>query len=166
MRLYFRVQDGELGPDDRLEPSRSKPQQGWKETTLYSVHKGDGQPPITKVFTKSGEGRHPKLSSAFTDRLRPNTAPAQQVSPGAEWPKGKIHYLSYIRPGPSVQAEPQPHTGFSSKARKPDLDRLLLKSGSNRLAPKEHLNAVDGKLFTAFCFSSHQSLILIFLDTP
>uniref|UniRef100_A0A8P4K1S9 Protein tyrosine phosphatase receptor type N2 n=1 Tax=Dicentrarchus labrax TaxID=13489 RepID=A0A8P4K1S9_DICLA len=91
-----------------------QPGQGWKETTLYSVHKGDGQPPVTKVFTQSGEGRHPKLSSSYSnrdpgrskplssqlERLLAEVPSVQQGAPGGKdaWPKGKLHYLSYIRP--------------------------------------------------------------------
>uniref|UniRef100_A0A4W6FJG6 Protein tyrosine phosphatase receptor type N2 n=1 Tax=Lates calcarifer TaxID=8187 RepID=A0A4W6FJG6_LATCA len=87
---------------------------GWKETTIYSLQKGAGQPPVTKVFTKSGEGRHPKLSTTYSNRdpgrskllsshleqLLAEAPGTQQGVPGGEasWPKGKLHYLSYVRP--------------------------------------------------------------------
>uniref|UniRef100_A0A8C9YZI5 Protein tyrosine phosphatase receptor type N2 n=1 Tax=Sander lucioperca TaxID=283035 RepID=A0A8C9YZI5_SANLU len=114
-----------------LSSVRSKPQQGWKETTIYSHQKGAGQPPVTKVFTQSGEGRHPKLSTTYSnrdpvrskllssqlERLLAEVPSTQQSSPGgkAAWPKGKLHYLSYIRPAPSNHAEPQSQVAFGSK---------------------------------------------------
>ncbi|KAK7881760.1 hypothetical protein WMY93_030169 [Mugilogobius chulae] len=61
------ITNEDLNSDGQTESS-SKPKHTWKEHTIYSVHKGDGQPPITKVFTKSGEGRHPKLGSAFSNQ--------------------------------------------------------------------------------------------------
>ncbi|XP_045927897.1 receptor-type tyrosine-protein phosphatase N2 [Micropterus dolomieu] len=151
------VQNVDIKPDGQLEPSRSKPQQGWKETTLYSLHKGDGQPPVTKVFTKSGEGRHPKLSTTYSNRdpgrsellssqlgrLLAEVQSSQQDAPvnKAAWPEGKLHYLSYIRPPPSDHAESQ--VAFGSKTQSPNLDRILYKAGSNRLTAKEPLGVVD-----------------------
>lgn len=145
-----------------MEPSRSKPQQGWKETTVYSVHNGDGKPPVTKVFTKSGEGRHPKLSPTYSnqdpgrskllsselERLLAAIPNTQQGAPDgkAAWPKGKLHYLNYVRPAPSDHAEPQSQVDFGSKTQKPNLDRLLLKAGSNRLPAKEPVDIMDGKI--------------------
>ncbi|XP_070784253.1 receptor-type tyrosine-protein phosphatase N2 [Enoplosus armatus] len=153
------VQNEDIKTDGRLEPSWSKPQQGWKETTLYSLHKGDGQPPVTKVFTQSGEGRHPKLSTTYSnrdperskllpsqlERLLADVPSSQQGASGgkAAWPKGKLHYLSYIRPAPSDHADPQSQVAFGSKTQRPNLDRLLLKAGSNRLTAKEPLSVVD-----------------------
>ncbi|CAJ1082064.1 receptor-type tyrosine-protein phosphatase N2 [Xyrichtys novacula] len=143
------------------EPSRSKPQQAWKETTLYSVHKGDGQPPVTKVFTKSGEGKHPGFSSTFSKpdperskllsshlgRLLAEIPSTQQGGKGgtAEWPKGKLHYLNYLHPAPGDHAEPQPQVAFTSKIQKPNLDQLLLKAGSNRLNTNEPLSIMDDR---------------------
>uniref|UniRef100_A0AAQ5Z835 Protein tyrosine phosphatase receptor type N2 n=1 Tax=Amphiprion ocellaris TaxID=80972 RepID=A0AAQ5Z835_AMPOC len=134
-------------------------QEGWKETTIYSLQKGDDQPPVTKVFTQSGEGRHPKLSTTYSnqdsgrskllsghlERLLSGAPGTQQGSPGGEaaWPKGKLHYLSYMRPTPIGQAEPQTQFAFGSKTQRPNLDRLLFKSGSNRLSAKEPLNVMD-----------------------
>ncbi|TKS87657.1 Receptor-type tyrosine-protein phosphatase N2 [Collichthys lucidus] len=150
-------QNGQIKSDGPLEPSRSKPQQGWRETTLYSLHKGDGQPPVTKVFTKSGEGRHPKLSATYSNRDQGRSKPlssqlerllaevpsTQQGSPGGKtaWPKGKLHYLSYMQPALGDHAEPQ--LAFGSKAQRPDLDRLLLKADSNQLTAKKPLNVMD-----------------------
>lgn len=147
---------------DHLEPSRSKPQQGWKETTLYSLHKGDGQPPVTKVFTQSGEGRHPKLSTTYSnrdpgrskllssqlERLLAEVPSAQQGAPGgkAAWPKGKLHYLNYIRPAPSDHAELQSQVALGSKTQRPNLDTLLFNAGPNRLTAKKPLSVVDGKI--------------------
>ncbi|XP_044032707.1 receptor-type tyrosine-protein phosphatase N2 [Siniperca chuatsi] len=150
------IQNEDIKSDGHLE---SKPQQGWKETTLYSLHKGDGQPPVTKVFTQSGEGRHPKLSTTYSnrdpgrskllasqlERLLAEVRSTQQGAPGgkAAWPKGKLHYLSFIRPAPSYHAEPQSQVAFGSKTQRPNLDRLLLKAGSNRMTAKEPLSVVD-----------------------
>lgn len=160
--VHFVLQNGDIKSDDRVEPSRSKPQQGWKETTVYSVHNGDGKPPVTKVFTKTGEGRHPKLSPTYSkqdpgrnkllssqlERLLAAIPSTQQGTPDgkAAWPKGKLHYLNYVRPAPSDHAEPQSHADFGSKTQKPDLDRLLLKAGSNRLPAKQPVSIMDGKI--------------------
>uniref|UniRef100_A0A665X5F5 Protein tyrosine phosphatase receptor type N2 n=1 Tax=Echeneis naucrates TaxID=173247 RepID=A0A665X5F5_ECHNA len=153
-------------PPDRLtayssstDPSRSKPQQGWKETTVYSVQKGAGQPPLTKVFSQSGEGRHPKLSASLANRDPGRSmllsshierllggAPGTQVdAPGKEasQPKGKLSYLSYIRPSPSEHAKLQSQAAFGSKTQRPNLDRLLLKAGSNGVTAKEPLSIMD-----------------------
>ncbi|XP_041817558.1 receptor-type tyrosine-protein phosphatase N2 [Chelmon rostratus] len=153
------VQNGDIKSDGRFGASQSKPQQGWKETTLYSIHKGDGKPPVTKVFTQSGEGRHPKLSTTYSNRdsgkskllssqleqLLAEVPSTQKGAPGgkAAWPNGKLHYLSYIQPAQSDRTEPQSQMAFGSKAQRPNLDRLLLKAGSNRLTPKEPLNVMD-----------------------
>ncbi|KAM9839716.1 receptor-type tyrosine-protein phosphatase N2 [Aulostomus maculatus] len=137
--------------DSRLEPSRPKPRQDWKETTIYSLQKGASQPPVTKVFSQSGEGRHPKLSSTYSNKLLSNHleqllagAPGtQQGASGGEatWPNGKLHYLSYIRPAPGDQAEQQPQVVLGSKS--PHLDRLLFRGGKNRLNAKEPPNVID-----------------------
>ncbi|XP_055006791.1 receptor-type tyrosine-protein phosphatase N2 [Boleophthalmus pectinirostris] len=128
-------------------PSSSKPKHTWKEHTIYSIHKGDGQPPITKVFTKSGEGRHPKLGSAFPNQ-RPgqgkllsghlerllNDIPTktQHESSGVQgaWPKGKLQYFSSDHPAPNDKEEAQSQLAFGSKASRPNLDKTLYKAGS------------------------------------
>ncbi|XP_029955615.1 receptor-type tyrosine-protein phosphatase N2 [Salarias fasciatus] len=154
-----RVQNEDIKPDGHSESSRPKPQTGWKETTVYSLQKGAGQPPITKVFTQSGEGRHPKLSttsssqgpgrsellSSHLAQLLAAAPGRQQGGPGgeAEGPRGKPHYLSYVRPAPSDHAEPQTLAVYGSKPQRPDLDTLLLKAGSNRLAAKHPLGVMD-----------------------
>ncbi|TNN70774.1 Receptor-type tyrosine-protein phosphatase N2 [Liparis tanakae] len=156
-RLGANAQKEDIKSEGHFEPSRLKPQQGWKETTIYSHHKGAGQPPVTKVFTQSGEGRHPKLSTSYSNRdpggskllkshleqLLADVPSTQQGAAGGKsaWPKEKLHYLSYIRPAPNNNAEPQSHVAFSSKT--PNLDRLTLKAGSNRLTDKEPLNIMD-----------------------
>ncbi|XP_054479029.1 receptor-type tyrosine-protein phosphatase N2 [Anoplopoma fimbria] len=153
------VQNEDIKSEGHLEPSRSKPQQGWKETTIYSHQKGAGQTPVTKVFTQSGEGRHPKLSKTYSNRdpggskllsshleqLLAEVPSTQEGVPGVKlaWPKGKLHYLSYIRPAQSEKVEPQSQVAFSSKSQRPNLDRLLLKAGSNRPTAKESLNDMD-----------------------
>lgn len=145
-----------------MEPSQPKSQQGWKETTIYSLQKGAGQTPVHKVFTQSGEGRHPKLSTTYPnrdagrskllsshlDQLLAGAPGPQQDGPGGEaaWPKGKLHYLSYIQPAPGGPAEPQSQVAFGPKTSRPNLDRLLFKAGSNRLNAKEPLSVMDGKI--------------------
>ncbi|XP_071382058.1 receptor-type tyrosine-protein phosphatase N2 [Centroberyx affinis] len=149
----------DIRPDGRLDSSQPKPQQGWKKTTIYSLQKGAGQPPVTKVVTQSGEGRHPQLAPAHSnqdpgrsrllskqlERLLAGSTGTQQGIPGGEapWPKGKLHYLSYIRPAPTDHAEPQSQVAFGSKTPRPNLDRLLFKAGSNRLTAKEPLSGMD-----------------------
>ncbi|KAM6908156.1 receptor-type tyrosine-protein phosphatase N2 [Lycodopsis pacificus] len=158
-RLGANAQNEDVKSEGHLEPSRLKPQQGWKETTIYSHQKGAGQPPVTKVFTQSGDGRHPKLSTTYSNRdpggnkllsshleqLLAEAPSTQQGAPGVKsaWPKGKLHYLSYIRPALNDHAEPQSHVAFSSKTQGPNLDRLLLKAGSNRLTAKEPHSVMD-----------------------
>nr|XP_019942860.1 PREDICTED: receptor-type tyrosine-protein phosphatase N2-like [Paralichthys olivaceus] len=159
LREGARVQNEDIKSDGSSEPGWPKPQQGWKETTVYSLQKGAEHPPVTKVFTQSGEGRHPKLSATFSnqdqgrskllsshlERLLAEAPVAQQASPGAEasWPKGKLHYLSYIRPAQNEQAKLQPQEAFGSKSQMPNLDRLLFKAGTNRLGAKEPLSVMD-----------------------
>lgn len=152
-----------------MDSSQPKPQSGWKTTTIYSLQKGAGQTPVTKVFTQSGEGRHPHLAPAHSnqdsERSRPLsrqlerllagvTSTQQGISAGeAPWPKGKLHYLSYIRPAPTDHAEPQSQVAFGSKTPRPNLDRLLFKAGSNRLTAKEPLSVMDGKIrFIVACY--------------
>ncbi|XP_068160431.1 receptor-type tyrosine-protein phosphatase N2 [Antennarius striatus] len=153
------VQNEETNSDLYLEPSQSKPQQSWKETTLYSLHKGDGQPPVTKVFTQSGQGRHPMLSTTYPEqdlgrskllpgqleRLLTGAQNSQQGNPDgkAGWPKGKLHYLSYTHPALGDQDQLQSLAAFGTKTQRPNLDRLLHKDGSNRPTAKEPLSAVD-----------------------
>ncbi|CAB1418587.1 unnamed protein product [Pleuronectes platessa] len=154
-----RVQNEDIKSDGHLESGWPKPQQGWKTTHVYSLQKGADHPPVTKVFTQSGEGRHPKLSATLSnqdparskllssqlERLLAVAPVAQQGSPGEEasWPKGKLHYLSYIRPALSENAKPQPQEAFGSKTQRPNLDRLLFKAGTNRLGAKEPLSVTD-----------------------
>ncbi|KAK2859567.1 hypothetical protein Q5P01_004187 [Channa striata] len=145
--------------DIKLQPSRPKSPQGWKETTIYSLQKGAGQAPVTKVVSQSGEGRHPKLSTTYSnqdlgrgkllsshlEQLLAGAPGSQQGTTGGEavWPKGKLHYLNYIQPGSSDHAELQPQLSFGSKTQRPNLDRLMFKAGSNRLTAKEPLSVMD-----------------------
>lgn len=123
------------------------------------------------MFTQSGEGRHPKLSTTFSnrdpgrsklltsqlERLLAEVPSTQQGAPGGKsaWPKGKLHYLSYIRPAPSDHAEPQSQVDFGSKTQRPNLDRLLLKAGSNRMTAKEPLSVTDGKITLWLLYLHH-----------
>ncbi|XP_017262186.1 receptor-type tyrosine-protein phosphatase N2 [Kryptolebias marmoratus] len=151
-----KIQNEDIKPDSASKP---KPKQGWKETTIYSLQKGAGQPPVTKVITKSGEGRHPKLSTTYSsqdkskllsnhlEQLLSGASSTQQGISGGEaaWPKGKLHYLNYMQPAQSNHAEPQ--AAFGSKTAQPDLNRLLFKAGSNRLTAKEPLSTMDDRFF-------------------
>ncbi|KAM8881055.1 receptor-type tyrosine-protein phosphatase N2 [Synchiropus picturatus] len=138
--------------DDQVEMSQPKPKQGWKETTIYSVHKGDGQPPVTKVFSKSGEGRHPKLSTAYSDDdaeqnklLSSHLEKLFAGAPGAQrggtdmesaWPKGKLYYLNQIHPMLSDH----------EKEPLPNIDKLLMKEDSNRMIAKKPPSMMDEQL--------------------
>lgn len=152
------LQNEDMVSDALSAPSRPKPKQGWKETTIYSLQKGAGQPPVSKVITKSGEGRHPKLSTAYSiqdphsskhisnhlEQLLTGASGKQQGDGEAVWPKGKLQYLGYLRPAQSNQAEPQT-SAFGSKTSKLDLDGLLFKAGSDRLAAKKPLDGTNGE---------------------
>ncbi|XP_028288776.1 receptor-type tyrosine-protein phosphatase N2 [Parambassis ranga] len=155
-RETAKVQNEDIQSDSPLEPSRPKPQQGWKETTVYSLQKGAGQPPVTKVFTQSGEGRHPKLSTTFSNqgpgRSKSISNHLERLlagSPGTEqdvktvWPKEKLHYLSSLQPAPSDHTEPKTQLAFGSKTQRPNLDRLLFKAASNH--PKTALSGMDDR---------------------
>ncbi|XP_016528674.1 receptor-type tyrosine-protein phosphatase N2 isoform X1 [Poecilia formosa] len=154
------IQNEDITPEALKKPGQPKPKQTWKETTIYSLQKGAGQPPVTKVVTKSGDGRHPKLSTAYSshepDRSKLLSNHLQQLLPGASstqqgiaggepvWPKGKLHYLSYLQPTQSNHADPQ--IAFGSNTAKPNLDRLLFKAGPNRLPAKDPHSLVDDHL--------------------
>lgn len=173
--VHVVLQNEDIRSDGLLEPIRPKSKPGWKETTVYSLKNGAGQTPVTKVFTQSGEGRHPKLSttnpnrdagkskllSSHLDWLLAGAPDIQQGAPVGEaaWPKGKVHYLSYIWPDPSDNAEPQSQMAFGSKTSRPNLDRLLFKAGSNRLNAKEPLSVMDGKIHFVIAFLSFPFLI-------
>nr|XP_020457954.1 receptor-type tyrosine-protein phosphatase N2-like [Monopterus albus] len=145
--------------DGPLESKQPKPQQGWKETTIYSLQKGADQPPVTKVLTQSGEGRHPKLSTTFSnwdlargkllsshlEQLLAGASGTPQNTPGGQavWPEGKLHYLSSIQPAQSDHSELQPQVAFGSRTQKPNLNRLPFKANSNRLTAEEPLNIMD-----------------------
>lgn len=151
------IQSEDFDTDD---DSSSKPKHTWKEHTIYSIHKGDGQPPITKVFTKSGEGRHPKLGSAFSNHglgqgkllsghleqlLNDLPTKTQPESPDSQssWPKGKLQYFSSVHPAANDGKEPQSQLAFGSKPSRPNLDKLLFKAGSNRLNSKHPFSLMD-----------------------
>lgn len=161
LNRHVLLKNEDFRSDGHSEPSWPKPQKGWKETTVYSLQEGAGQPPVTKVFTQSGEGRHPKLSTTYSnqdpgrskllsshvERLLAGAPGTQQGSLGREgpWPK-KLHYLSYIHPAQSEHAKLPSQEAFGSKPQRPNLDRLLVKAGSNRLTAKEPLSVMDGKI--------------------
>ncbi|XP_041823464.1 receptor-type tyrosine-protein phosphatase N2 [Melanotaenia boesemani] len=156
------VQNEDIKPDGPSEPSRPKPKQGWKETTIYSLQKGAGGPPVTKVITQSGEGRHPKLSTTYSnqdpdrskllsnhlEQLLAGAPGTRQGIPGGEavWPKGKLHYFSYTQPAQSDHTKLHTQVDFGSKNAKPNLDRLLFKAGSNRPNSKQPLSDVDERV--------------------
>ncbi|XP_029001426.1 receptor-type tyrosine-protein phosphatase N2 [Betta splendens] len=157
------AQDGDIKLPSIQLPAQPKPQQGWKETTIYSLQKGAGQPPVTKVVTQSGEGRHPELSAAYShpdpgngkllsshlEWLLAGAPGSHKDAPAGEaaWPQGRLHHLSGgIQQPPSGRAESQPQVAFGSKTQRPNLDRLLFKAGSNRPAAKETLRVMDERL--------------------
>ncbi|XP_075903583.1 receptor-type tyrosine-protein phosphatase N2 isoform X4 [Nelusetta ayraudi] len=160
------TQNDDIKPDPYAAPSQTRPQQGWKETTLYSVHRGDGQPPLTKVFTKSGEGRHPvfsaahqpadqdparsKLLSSHLERLLAGAPATQQADTGGDtaWPPaGRLRYLNTVHQlAPDGQSERPPQLAFGPKAERPNLDKLLFNAGANRHPAKEHHDSMDDKL--------------------
>lgn len=169
------LQNEDITPEALRKPSQPKPKQTWKETTIYSLQKGAGQPPVTKVITKSGDGRHPKLSTTYSshepDRSKLLSNHLQQLLPGASstqqgitggepvWPKGKLHYLSYLQPTQSNHADPQ--IAFGSNTAKPNLDRLLFKAGPNRLPAKDPHSLMDGRCscFVAFVYRFHTPIL-------
>lgn len=164
--FFFLLKNDDIKLDPFAAPSQPRPQQGWKETTLYSVHRGDGQPPLTKVFTKSGEGRHPvfstthqaahqdparsKLLSSHLEQLLAEAPAAQQAQAGGKtaWPPaGTLHYLKTMHQlAPEGQAERPNQLDFNPKVEKPNLEKLLFKAGANRRPAKDHLDSIDGSL--------------------
>ncbi|XP_062415223.1 LOW QUALITY PROTEIN: receptor-type tyrosine-protein phosphatase N2 [Pungitius pungitius] len=159
-RLGSNAENDDIKSEGLSQPSRPKPQQGWKETTIYSHQKGAGRPPVTKVFTQSGEGRHPKLGATYSsrepgggqllgshlERLLAEVPSAQQGAPSGKpaWPEdGKLRYLSYARPAPSDRVEPRPRVAFGPKTQKPNPDRLLFEAGSNQVTAEEPHGVMD-----------------------
>ncbi|XP_061614476.1 receptor-type tyrosine-protein phosphatase N2 [Phyllopteryx taeniolatus] len=120
-------------------PDRSPPKSGWKETSVYSLQNGADRLPVTKVFSQSGEGRHPKLNAPYKplsnhlDQLVGGGAPSES--------KGKLRYLGYIRPPPD-----EVRVDFGSKAPKINLDGLLFRSGSDQLTAKKPPNVMKDQL--------------------
>ena len=130
---------------------------------IYSLQKGASQPPVTKVFSQSGESRHPKLSTSYPnqdtagrskllsshlERLLVGAPRTQEGTPDgdASRPSGKLRYLSYVRPAPGKNAKLLSQVPFGSKTQTPDLDRLMFKAGSNQVTSKEPLSVMDGKI--------------------
>ncbi|XP_028289753.1 receptor-type tyrosine-protein phosphatase N2 [Gouania willdenowi] len=140
----FNIQNGDISTDDQFKPNQPKPKTGWKETTIYSHHNGDGKPPVTKVFTQSGEGRHPKLSNSFiqypgkTKLLSSHLEQLLAAAPShaQDTPAGEASQAKGKLPKSDYQ-EPQAEDVFSSKPQRPSLDRLLFKANSNRPNPKQ-----------------------------
>ncbi|XP_016887004.1 receptor-type tyrosine-protein phosphatase N2 isoform X2 [Cynoglossus semilaevis] len=154
--------EGNRAQSEDVWSSWSKPKHGWKETTVYSLHRGDGSPPLTKVFTQGGEGPHPKLTSSYSSqdpvrgKLRSNHlerllggAPGiHQESAGdqASWPREQLQYLGYFGPGLSEQTKLPSQETLSSKTQRPNLHQLLLEAGRHPVAAKEPLSVVDERL--------------------
>ncbi|XP_037136004.1 receptor-type tyrosine-protein phosphatase N2 isoform X2 [Syngnathus acus] len=109
---------------------RGPPKSAWKETSVYSLQKAANQAPITKVFSQSGEGRHPELSAPYRPLSNPLGQLLTQVGPTGS--KGKLRYLGYVRPPPD-----EVHLAFPPKSPKAKLDGLLLRSGSDRATAKK-----------------------------
>ncbi|KAM6977679.1 receptor-type tyrosine-protein phosphatase N2 [Aplochiton taeniatus] len=143
---------------DMMMDNTPKSRPGWRKTTIYSHHPGAGHPPVTKVFTQSGEGKPPPLAAALlgkdpgrsrvlSSQLEQNLAgvPNYQQGDAAKadlaWPRGKQRYLGYGQPVLSEQTESHTAAGYSPL--RPNLDRLLFKAGFNRPAAKEPLSTMD-----------------------
>ncbi|XP_049605932.1 receptor-type tyrosine-protein phosphatase N2 isoform X2 [Syngnathus scovelli] len=104
---------------------RGPPKSAWKETSVYSLQKAANQAPITKIFSQSGEGRHPELSAPY--RPLSNHLGQLLTQGGPTGSKGKLRYLGYVRPPPD-----EVHLAFGPKSPKAKLDGLLFRSGSDR----------------------------------
>ncbi|XP_077592647.1 receptor-type tyrosine-protein phosphatase N2 [Stigmatopora nigra] len=117
-------------------PNRGLPKSGWKETSIYSHQKGADQAPITKVFSKSGEGRHPKLAASY----KPHFNQLEQILGGREPPEsnGKLRYLGYVRPPPDMV-----RMDFGSKGPKSNLDSLLFRTGADQRMAKKPPNVMN-----------------------
>lgn len=156
--VFSASQKDDFKSDPPLESGWSKPKPGWKETTLYSLHRGDGNPPLTKVITKTGEGRHPLLGSKDPGR---NQLPSKQLerllAPGGKeaWPTGKLRYLNSIHPVGHSESQ----LDFGSSPQRPNPDKVLFQTSSNRHASKEPLGNSDGKILLAVHVSRTWSLL-------
>uniref|UniRef100_A0A8D3BNY1 Protein tyrosine phosphatase receptor type N2 n=1 Tax=Scophthalmus maximus TaxID=52904 RepID=A0A8D3BNY1_SCOMX len=163
----LRHQATPLRPPDRLISYSSRNlQQYLTGLGFLPQAKVDGQPGVQREGTNVQVtpshcrlcGRHPKLSTTYSnqdpgrskllsshvERLLAGAPGTQQGSLGREgpWPK-KLHYLSYIHPAQSEHAKLPSQEAFGSKPQRPNLDRLLVKAGSNRLTAKEPLSVMD-----------------------
>ncbi|XP_072307064.1 receptor-type tyrosine-protein phosphatase N2 [Eucyclogobius newberryi] len=144
------IQNEDFYSDGQTE-STSKPKHTWKEHTIYSIHNGDGQPSVTKVFTKTGEGRHPKLGSTFSNQghlerlLNDIPTKTQHDSSGVQgtWPKEKLQYFSSVHPASNDKEDMQSQLAFGSKPSRPNLDKLLYKTGSNHHNSKQPFGLMD-----------------------
>ncbi|XP_051910046.1 receptor-type tyrosine-protein phosphatase N2 [Hippocampus zosterae] len=121
-------------------PDRGPPKLGWKETSVYSLQNDLDQPPTTKVFSQSGEGRHPQLSAPY--KTLSNHLEQLFREDGPSGSKGKLRYLGYVRPPPD-----EVRLAFGSKAPKLSLDGLLVRSGSKQLTAKKPPNFMNDHLF-------------------
>lgn len=149
-------QKGDFKADPPFDSGWSKAKPGWKETTLYSLHRGDGKPPLTKVFTKTGEGRHPLLANKDPGRSGlPSKQLERLLAPGGKeaWPTGKLRYLNYVHPAGHSESQ----LDFGSSPQSPNPDKVLFQASSNRPTPKEALGASDGKILLAVHFSQARS---------
>lgn len=156
--VFSASQKDDFKSDRPFESGWSKPKPGWKETTLYSLHRGDGNPPLTKVITKTGEGRHPLLGSKDPGRNElPSKHLERLLAPGGKeaWPTGKLRYLNYIHPvGHSAS-----QLDFGSSPQRPNPDKALFQTSPNRQASKEPLSISHGKILLAVHASQTWSLL-------
>lgn len=151
-------QNDDFKSDPPFESGWSKPKPGWKETTLYSLHRGDGNPPLTKVITKTGEGRHPLLGSKDPGRNELSSKQLERLlAPGGKeaWPTGKLRYLNYVHPVGHSESQ----LDFGPSPQKPNPDKVLFQTSPNRHASKEPLGISDGKILLAVHVSQTWSLL-------
>ncbi|XP_061877602.1 receptor-type tyrosine-protein phosphatase N2 isoform X1 [Entelurus aequoreus] len=131
--VHFLPVQQDTGGTQNEDIAYDEPKTGWKQTGVYSVQKGD-QAPVTKVFSHSGQGRHPDDNKALSNHLD-QLLGGGLSGPQASWPKGKLRYLSYVRPPPRDQ-----QVAFGSKSPKTNSNHLLFKSVPSQLSGKKHLD--------------------------
>ncbi|XP_014036135.1 receptor-type tyrosine-protein phosphatase N2 isoform X3 [Salmo salar] len=147
--------EGPLNQNEDLQPKKGKstfynlqsagPPQGGKVFTQGAV--GSWRSPVETAYSSQEPGRARGSAMGLAAQLERYMAGAAHTQsrpvPGAVvGPKGKLYYVSYVRPG--GQVVPQTQLGGSgSKPPRPNIDRLLFKAASNHQVPKEQLSTMD-----------------------
>ncbi|XP_041737016.1 receptor-type tyrosine-protein phosphatase N2 [Coregonus clupeaformis] len=150
--------EGPLTQNEDFQPKKGKstfynlqsagPPQGGKVFTQGAV--GSWRSPVETAYSSQEPGSARGSATGLAAQLERYLAGAAHTQsrpvPGeVVGPKGKLHYVSYVRPvRPGGQVEPQTRLGGSgSKPPRPNIDRLLFKAASNHQVPKEQLSTVD-----------------------